>query len=86
MSLILAALSYAAKVNKKIGFLALAFSAATAMVSSYLFVAQIISRHICYLCLAGDIGFYLLFVAMLHMTVLKPSGVWSMWVGLEPGR
>lgn len=72
MSLFLAALAYAAKANKKIGFLTLALSAVSAVVSSYLVAAQVISRHICYLCLAGDIGFYLLFVAMLHMTVLKP--------------
>ena len=76
MSLFLAALAYAAKVVKKIWFLALALSAASAVVSSYLFVTQIISRHICYLCLAGDIDFYLLFVAMLHITVLKPY--WSL--------
>ncbi|MDD4238355.1 MAG: hypothetical protein PHT62_07350 [Desulfotomaculaceae bacterium] len=72
MSLFLAALAYAAKVNKKFGLLALALSAASAVVSSYLVAAQVISRHICYLCLVGDIGFYLLFVAILHITVLKP--------------
>jgi uncharacterized membrane protein len=72
MSLFLATLAYVAKANKRIGFLALAFSAASAVVSTYLFAAQIISQHICYLCLVGDIGFYILFVAILHMTVLKP--------------
>lgn len=72
MSLFIAVLAHASRVSKRIGFLTLVVSAVCAGVSSYLGIAQIVSRKVCYLCLMGDIGFYLLFIAMLYIAILKP--------------